>query len=105
MLVELTISKKEGGKEILGVINQIIKYRKNGEGVVSSDNEERIILFSKYDYIRTDLTKEEISLVPKIDYYPMICKRTDYYKNNTAPEMPGKIIDIKEINQILKPQS
>lgn len=96
MVIEVTISGSEGNL-ILGVAGQHIKYKINGQRMDSIPLEqERIILYSKLpDGGRNwgggaELTAEEISFIPKMNYYPIICK------NFSSQEIPGKIINIEE---------
>jgi hypothetical protein len=103
-MLELTVSHGNGNL-ILGVTDNRIKYRINGEEIpIYSDplNPERIIFYSKREdggrnpSGGASLTTEEISFTPKMDYYPIICK-------NMSQEILGRITGIKEKN--LEPQS
>jgi len=92
-MLELTISNGNGNLT-LGVMNNIIKYRKNGERPINSNpfDEERILFYSKYSDGRTAVDfKEDISMNPKIDYYPVIIGH-----NHESEGIPGKIIEINE---------
>lgn len=92
-MLELTVSNSVGN-EILGVINNIIKYKKNGQGPINYNpfNEERIIFYSKYSDGRTNINfKEDISMKPLVDYYPIIIGH-----NHELEKTPGKIIEINK---------
>jgi len=99
-MFELTISKEGGGEEILGVINQIIKYRKNGEGPINSNpfNEERIVC-----YTTDSKGKGDITTTPLVDLYPIIIKRDHEGlmrgSSHEGQYTPGKITEIKKVEQ------
>ncbi len=96
MVTEVTVSNEKGNL-IFGLNGQHVLYKINGQKIDSNIWEnERIILYSK----RCDggrnpsggasLNQEEISFIPKMDYYPILCK------NNSPPEIPGRIVNIEE---------
>jgi len=95
MVTEVTISSNDGDL-ILGIKGQRIIYKINGQKINYNPLEgERVILYSKREdggrnlNGGVSLTEEEISFIPKIDYYPIICR-------NNYQEIPGRIISIEE---------
>lgn len=101
-MLELTISDRNGNL-ILGVMNNnTIKYKKNGEGPINSVpfQEDRIIFYSKCeDGGRNEngganLQKNQISMKPVVGYFPIVIKH-----NNEGQYIPGKIIDIQDIQE------
>jgi len=96
-MLELTVSDGNGNL-IIGVKDNRIKYRVNGTKIsIPTDpvNSERIILYSKREDCGRNsnggasLTEDEISFIPKINYYPIIY-------HNLSHEILGKIIKIEE---------
>jgi len=88
-MLELTISEKEGNCIILGIDGNVVKYKKvNGDKInLNPFDLERVVTYS--------INGEQIpNMHPKIGYSPVIIK-------NLKQEQycPGKIIEIKEVEQ------
>ena len=86
-MLELTISKEGCAPIILGILGNIIKYKKENGYILELNplESERIAIYDK-DY------GKEISTKPKLDYYPIIVTQ-----GKNGLDSPGKITEIKEI--------
>jgi len=92
-MLELTIYGNGQGNLILGVKNSIIKYKiEKGEKIEFNPlTEQRIIFYSKYSDGRSNISREDMSMKPILDYSPVIVGRNNEWQNNL-----GKIIEINE---------
>ena len=86
------LREQESENETDLVAKSLIKKIEKGEKIEFNPlTEQRIIFYSKYSDGRSNISREDMSMKPILDYSPVIVGRNNEWQNNL-----GKIIEINE---------